>query len=112
MDEIVLLITVCAVFTFFFALVISLALRWLLDRHVLRRLESCEMTVKNARMQDVKLDKQQKVNLALLRMKELADAKTGWLEIGKTIAVEYPDVCIDALRKGEKLAKELGLHPD
>lgn len=61
------------------------------------------------RGQDAKHNRKTQVNLAMLRIKELHDAKTPELEIAKTIAIEYPDVAFQAIREAQKLAKEMGI---
>lgn len=109
LNDLMLLLGFCSVFTFFFSVIVALCLRWIMDRELFRRLASCEMTVKNSKMQDVKADKQGRMNLALLRIKELHDAKTPEWDIAKTVAVEYPDVAIPALQKAMELAKQMQL---
>jgi len=58
---------------------------------------------------DAKNNKKTQVNLALLRIKELHEAKTAPLDIAKVIVVEYPDVAFQALREAQKYAKEMGV---
>jgi len=54
-------------------------------------------------------DRKTETNLAILRIKELHEAKTPPMQIATTIAVEYPDVAFQALRQAQKLAKEMGI---
>ena len=58
---------------------------------------------------DAKHNRRTQVNLALLRIKELNDAKTPLQEIAKTIVVEYPDVAFQAFREAQKFAKQANL---
>ncbi len=60
--------------------------------------------------QSMNLDRKTQTNLAILRAKELHDAKTPPMQIATTIAVEYPDVAFQALRQAQKLAKEMGVE--
>lgn len=92
--------------------VFALILRWIIDKKTLDLEKSAMFKEKNLRSQQVKLDKEQKTNLAVLRAKELHDEGKGVMEIAKTVAIEYPDVAFDALRKAEKLAKEMNLGGD
>jgi hypothetical protein len=62
--------------------------------------------------QDARRNRQTQVNLAMLRIKELHDAKTPPLDIAKQVIVEYPDVAFQALREAQKMAKEMGISID
>lgn len=59
---------------------------------------------------DARSNKKTQVNLALLRIKELHDAKKNPMEIAAIVAVEYPDVAFQALREAKKLAEEMGVN--
>ena len=109
LTDLILIVGFNIVLSFLFAVLFALVLRWLLDYKILERLRSCEMVVKNSKMQDVKLDKKQKMNLAILRAKELHEEGKKPIEIASAIAVEYPDVAFDAIRQLQKLAGDVGV---
>ena len=59
---------------------------------------------------NVQADRNVQAKLALLRIRELHEAKTPPLEIARTVVMEYPDVAFQALRDLQKLAKEMGIQ--
>ena len=66
-------------------------------------------SVNGMKGQAARNDRKTQENLAMLRIKELHDQKMPPLKIAAQIVVEYPDVCWQALRNAQKMAKEMGM---
>jgi len=112
LNDLVLMMALNLVFIVIVSVIIALSLRWIMDWTLMKRLESCENTVKNAKSRGVQNETQARLNEAMLRAAELykgAGENPDMVKLAGQLAVEYPDIALRIPGELGKWSKKLGM---
>lgn len=110
LSDLLILSVIAIIASILSSVIFALVLRQLTFNNIEARVRSLEFKGKNENSQASKLDKQQRINLALIHAKELHDSGMSITEIGKIMAIEHPDVFFEIIAKAQKFVAKSGMN--
>lgn len=117
LNDLLLFACLNTVFICIVSVIVALVLRWIMDFNLMKRLESCEMSVKGFKSSGARTERSARMNEAVLRAAELykasqgldGSAKPDLLKVVGQVAMEYPDIALQVPGELAKWAKKMGI---